>query len=473
MERQEFKQAKTLHAAGNVEEAELLYRRFLDREPDDAEAIFTLANLLCERECLDEGVALYRRVLEILPQCFPAAFNLGNTLCRQDNPAKAADAYREALAVEPHSFDAWFNLGNALYGANRLEESETAYRKSLEIESKAVRAWSNLGRTLYAMEQPREAEDAYRKGLSLEPDQAMEHFHLADVLREQGWADEAVEHYQRALELDPEIVAARYWHGQMLYLIGRTEEAVALYREWLEREPDSPEAQHFLSAWTGDKRATDQKDEPSKANEQYVEHLFDKIAPHFDRQLQRLEYRAPELASQAIAAIHPIQDASLDILDAGCGTGLCAPLLRPWARSLIGVDLSPAMLEKARQRNLYDQLHQAELCSFMEGQLSTFDLIVMVDTLIFFGDLARVLHASRGALRPKGVMVLTLEKEKDGSKGYRLNGHGRFSHTVDYMSTQLVDAGFEPGPLAQDVLRQESGKPVQGLIVTARMNNPS
>ena len=36
------------------------------------------------------------------------------------------------------------------------------------------------------------------------------------------------------------------------------------------------------------------------------------------------------------------------ILDAGCGTGLCGPLLRPLAARLVGVDLSEKMVELAR-----------------------------------------------------------------------------------------------------------------------------
>lgn len=46
----------------------------------------------------------------------------------------------------------------------------------------------------------------------------------------------------------------------------------------------------------------------------------------------------------------------LDILDAGCGTGLCADVLRPYAKSLVGVDLSPQMLALAAKQQIYDQL---------------------------------------------------------------------------------------------------------------------
>ena len=50
---------------------------------------------------------------------------------------------------------------------------------------------------------------------------------------------------------------------------------------------------------------------------------------------------------------------ALDVLDAGCGTGLCGPLVAPYARRLVGVDLSARMLDAGRRRDsVYDELYQ-------------------------------------------------------------------------------------------------------------------
>src|SRR5256885_7102352 len=95
--------------------------------------------------------------------------------------------------------------------------------------------------------------------------------------------------------------------------------------------------------------------------------LFDKYAENFDQHLQgKLEYRAPELLVDAIAATKPQKP--LDILDLGCGTGLCGPLLRPMASTLCGVDLSPAMIEKCKARGVYDRL---ELCELVQALRQT------------------------------------------------------------------------------------------------------
>ena len=92
----------------------------------------------------------------------------------------------------------------------------------------------------------------------------------------------------------------------------------------------------------------------------------------------------------------------LDVLDAGCGTGLCGPLLAPYARRLVGVDLSERMLDQARARDVYDELVKGELTEYLAASAGTFDAIVSADTLVYFGPLEAVAEAAERALRPGG-----------------------------------------------------------------------
>jgi predicted TPR repeat methyltransferase len=57
----------------------------------------------------------------------------------------------------------------------------------------------------------------------------------------------------------------------------------------------------------------------------------------------------------------------LDVLDAGCGTGLCGAIVAPYARRLVGVDLSEGMLVHATSKNVYDSLIKAELTEYLRG----------------------------------------------------------------------------------------------------------
>jgi len=74
-----------------------------------------------------------------------------------------------------------------------------------------------------------------------------------------------------------------------------------------------------------------------------------------------LSYRAPGLVAAMIDDAGLERSKRRDVLDAGCGTGLCGPSLAPYARRLTGVDLSSGMLARAKEKQVYDALTQAEV----------------------------------------------------------------------------------------------------------------
>jgi predicted TPR repeat methyltransferase len=211
------------------------------------------------------------------------------------------------------------------------------------------------------------------------------------------------------------------------------------------------------------------RDVPARASDAYVVQAFDRFADGFDFQLKRLEYRAPALILEAVAGLVGAPAARLDVLDAGAGTGWCGPLLRPYARTLTGVDLSPRMLAKATERQVYDRLEVGELTAFMAGHLDAFDLIVSADTLVYFGDLGQALRAAAGALRPGGHLAFTVEHATDDPpQGFRIGPHGRYGHGASYVRQTLVAAGLSPLAIEPAHLRLEHRVPVDGLVVTAR-----
>ncbi len=87
----------------------------------------------------------------------------------------------------------------------------------------------------------------------------------------------------------------------------------------------------------------------------YVARLFDDYAWRFDKHLiKNLGYRAPALIADALSAVAPGRG-FVSALDLGCGTGLMGAPLRERIDRLAGVDLSAAMIAKARERGLYDR----------------------------------------------------------------------------------------------------------------------
>ena len=371
---------------------------------------------------------------------------------------------RQALEQIPEHAGAWTNLGNILLTSGHVDEAVQAYERSIQAaggQAEAASPLCNLSTIYRKQGRGADAEAACRQALELAPDFAEGWYNLSIALMERGAVEEGVLANSRAIALWPQHLQARNHVIRALLMLGERERAATLYREWLIEEPDNPVARHQLAACLGEAV-------PERASDAYVQQVFDAYAASFDAKLEALHYRAPELVARALAAVAGAPKARLDIVDAGCGTGLCGPLLKPWARKLAGCDLSEGMLRRALPRRVYDVLHQAELVYYLDTQPSRFDAVISADTLCYFGDLHAAVAAAHKCLRPGGWMIFTVEAlPAEEPAPHRLQGNGRYAHGRAHIQAALAAAGLREVALESDVLRHEAGRPVQGWVVTA------
>ncbi len=196
------------------------------------------------------------------------------------------------------------------------------------------------------------AERELRRALELRPGHAEAHNNLGAALQLMQRAEAAQANYRRAIALKPGLSQPYLNLGRLLQQLGKTSEARACYVQALAQGLDPGVFQHLLDAAQGARTA--------QAPPAYVRATFDSFAQQFDRHLvDTLDYRVPDMLSSAVRELSP--PAQMDILDLGCGTGLCGDCLRDLARRMVGVDLAPKMLELARGRGCYQELAQAEI----------------------------------------------------------------------------------------------------------------
>jgi predicted TPR repeat methyltransferase len=150
------------------------------------------------------------------------------------------------------------------------------------------------------------------------------------------------------------------------------------------------------------------------------------------------------------------------VLDLGCGTGLAGAVFRPIAARLDGVDLSPAMVEKARAKKLYDSLLVGDIEKTLATPGPLYDLIVAADTLVYLGDLKPVFEGARARLKPDGYFLFTVEA---GDTGFTLGPKRRWRHGETYLRQAAATAGLEVRGLISASPRQEAQAPVDGFAV--------
>jgi len=409
---------------------------------------------------LGEAEKIYRAVLQAIPNQADACHFFGVLLHQRGRSEEGIEYIQRAIVGNPGYVDAHNNLGNVYKETGDVENAVAAYRTVLGFAPDHAGALNNLGVVLKDLGEYEEAVLSLRKAIALEPSRADYHQNLGNAYRKQGDFEKSAEAFRQSIALKPYQADAYKNLWRTLYLARQFEDAAKVLRQWLEFDPDNPVAQHTYAAHRGGGQI------PERASDGYVRQTFDGFAGSFDNVLERLDYRAPGLVGKAVGAVRNPPQGHLVVLDAGCGTGLCGPLLRPYAERLIGVDLSPKMLAKAVGRQAYEELVEAELVGYLEQKPASFDLVVSADTLVYFGDLEPFLQAARNALLPGGHLVFTLEKGGDG-QGFKLNIHGRYSHALDYVGTALAGAGLRSVSIEEATLRKEAGEPVPGLVVTA------
>jgi len=431
-----------------------------DRALSLEEAV-SIAIQLQQNEQWSAAADLYRRVLEVSPDYADAMHYSGVLAHQQGRSDEAVALIEKSLALDPDRADWYSNLAIVLKDCLRVEEAIVASRRAIEIDPGHANAFNNLGVLLRAHGDLVGAEAAYRDAIRVSPAHSDAYTNLGILLTGQKRTHEAVLCFCKVITFRPKHPEARRLLALAHCTIGEADVAVRIFDEWLEEEPNHPIALHMRAACSG-------VNVPARASDGFVEKTFDSFAASFDSKLAKLLYRAPELVTAMLTESEPEVTKHLDVLDAGCGTGLCGPLIAPYARRLVGVDLSVGMLNQARARNVYDDLFKVELTAYLRDFTGAFDAIVSADTLCYFGPLQDVVAAAAKALRPGGRLIFTVEAMPDegANAEYSLSHHGRYSHARPYVERVLVDAQLQP-EIQTAPLRLEAGDPVEGFVVRA------
>ena len=434
-----------------------------DQEQMDLPDALALAVQFHKDRIFEPAEELYQAVLDAAPAHPDALHYFGVLNHDRGRSEKGIEMMERSIAFVPDHIEFQNNLGNALSEVGRLEEAESTFRKIISTQPDFIDAYNNLGIVLKDLKRYQEAHDLYRQALDLNPDKVEILNNLGNVLRKLDRNDEAIATFEKAIEVMPYFRDAYQRLARLYVATGQHHQAQALYRRWLEEAPDDPIAQHMGAAVIGDSI-------PQRATNDYVKETFDGFANSFDKVLENLKYKAPFLVTEAIKTALGPPRKEFNVLDAGSGTGLCGPLVAPYASHLTGVDLSPGMLAKAEGRDAYDALLEGELTGFMTDHPAEYDIIISADTLCYFGALDDVTKAAKGALKDQGYFVFTLEKSDDdaSSDDFTLHAHGRYSHKETYVRKVVADAGLSIVSIGHETLRQERAQPVAGLVVMAR-----
>jgi tetratricopeptide (TPR) repeat protein len=261
---------------GDFATAEDRFRRAIELEPLNQDALYNLAVLYSYTGRVDEAIAGYERLAAQKPEYPEVYLNWGIELVRAGRLSEARDAVELALSIDGE-FEAALQLrdavgrgletggeagvleaqrlvdplaiGGTLQLARRyvergeIRKATELYREVAQKSPESVPALNGLGYGLLKAGQYEEAAAAYRRILELQPENADGCNALAFIFAVTGDSLERAEALaEKALELEPTFSA--YWYdtlGWVRYRRGNHEGALAaLRRSEADLPPDDP-----------------------------------------------------------------------------------------------------------------------------------------------------------------------------------------------------------------------------------------
>jgi predicted TPR repeat methyltransferase len=457
---------------GRASDAAMAFRVAAALEPEQA-AAWTSLGIALARTGDDAGsVACLQKAVTLDAGQADTWMLLGMGKERLGDLAEAEQDLRVAVKLAP-SPAAWKCLGALLARRDDAAGAIAAFEAHAALGEADAAVSATLGKLLYEEGRLVGSSAAYAAALDLEP--ANRHFRrmarrtkfLRDLL-EGATVDEAMARFASAS--DDELTELFEAASAALSGFGLREAALRLAKRRTELWPLSASARYLLTSLVGDSPI-------ERSPDAYVIESFDAFAETFDAHLVGvLGYDVPEKLGALVR--ESLQGrGSIDALDAGCGTGLCGLWLRPLARHLTGVDLSPKMLDRARDRGLYDALICEELTALLDRSTGAFDLIVAADVLIYFGDLHPLLAAATRALRPSGLLAVSFERLEGhesgrGSTEHVLRPSGRFAHSPAHVRAAAAP-GLEPIASRDTTLRREGRERIAGQLLVLKRRSSS
>ena len=439
---QALQQGVAAHKEGKLQDAERLYRAILQSQLNHPDANHNLGVLAVSVNRADAALPLFKVALEANPEIEQFWLSYIDALIKEKQFDNAKQILEQAKKqgvdgdrlktfeaqlspktekLEPASLNPPQVLLNSLLGHyqnGRFADAEKLAVEIIQDFPKQQFAWKVLGAVFGATGRTSEAADANQTAVALSPHDAESHSNLGNTLNELGRLDEALASYNQAIAL----------------------------------KPDFAEAKHMLAALTGETTETAPRD--------YVENLFDNYAAKFESHLvDNLEYKTPRVIAEMI-----VKDSKSDLLgsimDLGCGTGLFGTEIKEFCEHLEGIDLSEKMLDRAKQKNIYNKLTKQDIFTYLSNESLNFDYFVSTDVFVYVGDLFDIFRLIKSRNKTGGKLAFSIE-HYDGDSFF-LEQSGRYSHSKKYIESLCKTFGYELRHFETQALRKEKKQYING-----------
>jgi predicted TPR repeat methyltransferase len=358
---QRMQQAFALHKSKQFKQAKSLYLQLIDSSLDhvcQAMVHNNLASILMQEYQYDAAIDHLHNAIELKSDYQDAFYNLALAYKKQQNYLEAIHYWQQLLQLHPQHHAAQQQIADCYFlQENYLNALE--YYLSLIAEGLSDSQLLFNTATCYLQLSELDKATTYYLQAQQYNNQDPELFYNLGVIKlRQQALDQAKTYFEQCLQFAPQHSPALTNLGAIAFKQNQSKQAIDYYQQALKADPHNKTVQFLLHALQGNKQI-------GHAPTEYVQHLFDNYSEYFEQHLLgELDYQLPEILREQLTQLWSHPQANKTIADLGCGSGLIGQVVKPYAKRLVGVDLSRAMLVKAEAKNIYDVLFHEEITTF-------------------------------------------------------------------------------------------------------------
>jgi predicted TPR repeat methyltransferase len=300
------------------------------------------------------------------------------------------------------------------------------------------------------------AFSCYQKALAITPEAEDVLYNIGVLCKDMHHHADGIWFFEKVVQNNPDHAPALNNLGYLYHMERQVDKAITVYQKLIALEHNSAMAAHMLAALTGQTTAT--------APDSYIRAVFDSFSERYDESLvEKLGYSTPGQLREMLTAQH--QHHFAVTLDMGCGTGLSGEAFQDVTEKLVGLDLSPNMLEVAGKKRLYDSLHETDIGSFLRDSTMTFDLFIAADVFVYIGDLQEIFSLVKKRAAQGGIFLFSTEL---AAHDFALQPMGRYGHAEAYIRGLAQKCGLVVDKVQAANIRKEKEEWISGNLYMLR-----
>lgn len=244
--------------------------------------------------------------------------------------------------------------------------------------------------------------------------------------------------------------------GRCYFLNKKYAKASKYLNKSIELQEDFPEARYFL-------QKINCSDVIRTIPQNLVKEKFEYLAQcYVIEHIIKKKYQGHKLIMQEIASYFGNQIAGIDILDIGCGTGICGHFLKSCTigRTITGIDLAKNMTKITRactvdDYKVYDVVTNINVLTFLQNCTKKFDLILAIETFNYISDLYEILLLCKQVLQEKGLIIMLLQQHKEKDCAI-IPEDDCFAYKIDYIKSLVKSLNFTVNTIRECCVRSNS-----------------